>query len=72
MASSLFPQRQQNRTTPNDNSVFSRFMQFAKGMSPQEAEKRIDGLLRSGQMTKDQFNALASRAKEFMSLFGLK
>lgn len=47
-------------------------MNFAKGMSPQEAEKRIDGLLRSGQMTKDQFNALASRAKEFMNLFGLK
>lgn len=72
MASSLFPQRQQNKSTANDNGVFSRFMNFAKGMSPQEAEKRIDGLLRSGQMTKEQFNALASRAKEFMNLFGLK
>lgn len=72
MASSLFPQRQQNKSTANADGFLTRFMDFAKGITPQEAEKRVDELLRTGQMTKDQFNSLVAKARQFMNMFGLK
>ena len=75
MASSLFQDR--NRQQPNnspgaDNGLLGRFQAFAQGITPQEAEKRLNGLLASGQMSKSQFNALANQAKQFMKLLGLK
>lgn len=74
MASSLFPNRNNSHNTqPNtDNGILQRFQDFAKGITPQEAEKRINDLLSSGQMSRSQFNALANQAKAFMKFIGLK
>ena len=74
MASSLFPNRNNSHNaTPNtDNGLLQRFQEFAKGITPQEAERHINELLASGQMSKQQFNELASRAKQFMRFIGLK
>ena len=87
MASSLFPNRNSQanhpstgynvNTRPNappgaDGGLLQRFQAFAQGITPQEAEKRLNALLASGQMSKSQFNALANQAKQLMKLFGLK
>ena len=87
MASSLFPNRNSQanhpstgyngNTRPNaplgaDNGLLQRFQAFAQGITPQEAEKRLNALLSSGQMSKSQFNALANQAKAFMKFIGLK
>ena len=71
MASSLF-QRPQNEPPAENNGLLQRFQDFAKEITPQEAEKRLNALLSSGQMSKSQFNALASQAKQFMKFIGLK
>ena len=71
MASSLF-QRPQNNPQAEDNGLLQRFQAFAKEITPQEAEKRLNALLSSGQMSRNQFNALASQAKAFMKFIGLK
>ena len=71
MASSLF-QRPQNRPSAEDGGLLERFQAFAKEITPQEAEKRLNALLSSGQMSRNQFNALADQAKQLMKLFGLK
>lgn len=75
MASSLFPNNRSNqRSNPSDANagLLQRFQAFAQGITPQEAEKRLNGLLASGQMSKSQFDALATQAKQLMKLFGLK
>ena len=71
MASSLF-QRPQNEPLAENNGLLQRFQNFAKGITPQEAEKRLNALLSSGQMSKSQFNVLANQAKQFMKFIGLK
>ena len=71
MASSLF-QRPQNRPSAEDGGLLERFQAFAKEITPQEAEKRLNALLSSGQMSKSQFNALANQARQFMKFIGLK
>ena len=75
MASSLFPSNRSNQRSnpPNtDNGLLQRFQEFAKGITPQEAERRINELLASGQMPRSQFNNLANQAKAFMKFIGLK
>ena len=75
MASSLFPSNRSNQhSNPSDanNGLLQRFQDFAQGITPQEAEKRLNALLASGQMSKSQFNALANQAKAFMKFIGLK
>ena len=74
MASSLFPNRNNSHNAPpnTDNGLLQRFQEFAKGITPQEAEKRLNALLSSGQMSRNQFNALANQAKAFMKFIGLK
>ena len=74
MASSLFPNRNNSYNAPpnTDNGLLQRFQEFAKGITPQEAEKRINELLASGQMSRSQFNNLANQAKAFMKFIGLK
>ena len=75
MASSLFQGRnsqQPNNPPGADGGLLQRFQAFAQGITPQEAEKRLNALLASGQMSKSQFNALANQAKQLMKLFGLK
>lgn len=74
MASSLFQNRNNSHNAPpnTDNGLLQRFQEFAKGITPQEAEKRLNALLSSGQMSKSQFNALANQARQFMKFIGLK
>ena len=71
MASSLF-QRPQNRPSADDGGLLQRFQAFAKEITSQEAEKRLNARLSSGQMSQSQFNALANQAKAFMKFIGLK
>ena len=75
MASSLFPNRnsqQHSNASGADGGLLQRFQAFAQGITPQEAEKRLNGLLSSGRMSKQQFNSLANQAKVFMKFIGLK
>ena len=74
MASSLFPNRNNhpNNSPGSDGGLLGRFQAFAKEITPQEAEKRLNALLSSGQMSRSQFNALANQAKAFMKFIGLK
>ena len=74
MASSLFPRNSQQPNNPPgaDGGLLQRFQAFAQGITPQEAEKRLNTLLASGQMSKSQFNSLANQARQFMKLLGLK
>ena len=74
MASSLFPNRNNSHNAPpnTDNVLLQRFQEFAKGITPQEAERRLNELLSSGRMSKQQFNNLVNQAKNFMNFFGLK
>ena len=75
MASSLFQGRnsqQHSNASGADGGLLQRFQAFAQEITPQEAEKRLNGLLASGQMSKSQFNALATQARQLMKLFGLK
>lgn len=71
MASSLF-QKPQNRPPAENNGLLQRFQDFAKEITPQEAEKRLNALLSSGQMSRSQFNALANQARQFMKFIGLR
>ena len=74
MASSLFPNRnsQPNNSPGTDGGLLGRFQAYAKEITPQEAEKRLNALLSSGQMSRSQFNALANQARQFMKFIGLK
>ena len=75
MASSLFQDRnsQQHSNAPGaDGGLLQRFQAFAQGITPQEAEKRLNALLASGQMSKSQLSTLANQARQFMRLLGLK
>ena len=74
MASSLFQGRNNkpNNPTAEDDGLLQRFQDFAQGITPQEAEKRLNALLASGQMSRSQFNSLANQAKAFMKFIGLK
>ena len=75
MASSLFPSNRSNQhSNPSDanNGLLQRFQDFAKGITPQEAERRLNELLSSGRMSRQQFNSLANQAKAFMKFIGLK
>ena len=75
MASSLFQGRnsqQHSNSLGADGGLLQRFQAFAQGITPQEAEKRLNALLASGQISKSQLSALANQAKQLMKLFGLK
>ena len=75
MASSLFTNRnsqQPNNSPGADNGLPQRFQAFAQGITPQEAEKRLNALLASGQISKSQLSALANQAKQFMKFIGIK
>ena len=75
MASSLFPNRsrqQPNNSPGADNGLLGRFQAFAQGITPQEAQKRLNAFLASGQMSKSQLSTLANQARQFMRLLGLK
>lgn len=58
-----------------DNSpltMLAEFKKFAKGMTPQGAQKQVQQMLASGQMSQEQFQQLQEQAKDFMRVFGAK
>ena len=74
MASSLFQGRNSQPNNPQgaDGGLLGRFQAFAQGITPQEAEKRLNALLASGQISKSQLSSLANQARQFMKFLGLK
>lgn len=49
---------------------FNEFQQFAKGMNPNEAKERVQQMLSSGQMTKEQFDQFSALARQFQGILG--
>ena len=75
MASSLFQDRnsqQHSNASGADGGLLQRFQAFAQGITPQEAGKRLNALLASGQGSKSQFDTLATQARQFTKFIGLK
>ena len=60
--------------TPSNNpmQIFQQFQQFAKGMSPQQAQQIIMQKLNSGEITKEQFENAKQQAQAFANMFGIK
>ena len=60
--SSLFSNR------PNQQS----FQEFARSMTPQQAQERIQQMLQSGQVTQEQYQLAISRAQEIARQLGIR
>jgi hypothetical protein len=46
--------------------MLAEFKKFAAGITPAQAEQRIQQLLSSGQMSQTQYQQLQEQAKQFM------
>lgn len=70
MASSIFGPNQMQQTQPASNpmQMIAQFRQFAKSMTPQKAQKQIEKMLASGQMSQAQLENLKQQAQSFMKL----
>lgn len=55
-------QRQGN----NPIAMLAEFKKFAAGITPAQAEQRVQQLLASGQMSQTQYQQLQEQAKQFM------
>lgn len=55
-----------SRKQNNLLAMVAEFRKFASNMTPQKAQREIDRLLTSGQMSKEQFADLQKQAKDFM------
>lgn len=60
--SSLFRNRQSQPT----------LQEFARSMTPQQAQERIQQMLQSGQVTQEQYQLAISRAQEIARQLGIK
>lgn len=67
MASLLFPQNTPPRAN-NPLAMINQFKEFARGMSPEGARRRVEELLKSGKMSQEQFKQIQEQANSFMSL----
>ena len=55
------------RRMPNNPlSLMAEFRKFAQDMTPEKAQKEVERLLASGQMSKEMFADLQKQAKDFM------
>lgn len=70
MASSIFGANpmQQTQSASNPMQMIAQFRQFAKSMTPQKAQRQIEKMLTSGQMSQEQFESLKQQAQSFMQL----
>lgn len=70
MASSIFGANpmQQTQSASNPIQMIAQFRQFAKSMTPQKAQRQIEQMLTSGQMSQEQFESLKQQAQSFMQL----
>lgn len=48
--------------------MLAEFRRFAAGMTPQQAQAKVEELLQSGQMSQEQFETLKKQAQDFMAL----
>ena len=60
------------RTGNNPMQLLQQFQQFAKGMSPQQAQQIIMQKLNSGEISKEQFENAKQQAQAFANMFGIK
>lgn len=56
------------RTQPN----LEQMRQQINAMDPNDARSRVEQMLRNGQMTLDQFNALKAQAQDIARQLGVK
>ena len=54
------------RMPNNPIAMIAEFRKFAQGMTPEKAQKEVERLLTSGQMSKEMFANLQKQAKDFM------
>ena len=62
----------QKQTAPqqpaNPLQMLAEFRRFASGITPQQAQAKVEELLQSGQMSQEQFESLKKQAQDFMAL----
>lgn len=63
------PQRQ---SQGSPMQMLAQFRDFAKGMTPEQAQQQVQQLLASGKMSQQQFQNLQQQAKQFMQFLGFK
>jgi hypothetical protein len=56
----------------NPMRMLQQFQQFAKGMSPQQAQQMIMQKVQSGEISQAQFENAKQQAQQFAKMFGLK
>ena len=54
------------RMPNNPLALMAEFRKFAQDMTPEKAQKEVERLLTSGQMSKEMFADLQKQAKDFM------
>lgn len=59
-------------TQSNPFQMISQFQQFAKGMTPQQAQNILQQKLQSGELSQQQFDNLKEQAQQFSKMFGIK
>ena len=52
--------------------MIQQFQQFAKNMSPQQAQKMIEQKLQSGEITPQQLESAKHQAMQFAKMLGIK
>ena len=64
----------QQRPTVQSNPVqmLQQFQQFAKGLSPQQAQNIIQQKLNSGEISRVQFESAKQQAQTMASVLGIK
>ena len=50
----------------NPLQMLAEFRRFASGITPQQAQAKVEELLQSGQMSQEQFESLKKQAQDFM------
>lgn len=62
------------RTSRGNNpmELLAEFRQFARGMTPQQAQQQVQQLLQSGRMSQQQYQELQRQAKGFMDFLGIR
>lgn len=58
--------------TNNPIQMFSEFQKFVKSINGKNPQAIVENMLKSGEMSTEQFESLKSQATQFMSMFGIK
>ena len=76
MSNPIMQRLNHNAPTPkpanNPMQLLQQFQQFAKGMSPQQAQQIIMQKLNSGEISREQFENAKQQAQAFANMFGIK